>query len=662
MDPLLIAISGPVLKDTTFSVGTRGLVIGRETGVDVQVHSKSISRRHCCIRQDAGCYFVVDLGSRNGTFVNGSPVGERKLEHGDLIRVGDAYFRFVAAESDVEREASEVAFDDGTVETGLTVALSHEDATYLQFRESPADESTDRRTRDLQTLVAFAAKIGTVQELDQLYSQALELIAQSVPAERGAILEWDSSPESLTSQAVWDKREKINGKKHVLPVSRTVLRRIALDPAALLVNDVSADGALRQAGSILSARACSILCAPLTWAGKTFGAVYLDTQNPVLRFSQDDLQLVMGIAGITSAAVVNLRKVERLREESKRLQTALDAEHGMVGESAAARQVSTLIARVAGNDSTVLLCGESGTGKELAARAIHRASARKGGPFVAINCAAIPNDLLESELFGHERGAFTGANAQKKGLVENALGGTLFLDEIGELALPLQAKLLRVLQEREFTRVGGSRPIHADVRFVAATNRDLAAASRNGSFRQDLFYRLNVISIALPPLRERREDILLLARFFAAKISAKCKRPLLGISPEAESFLVRYDWPGNIRELENAIEHAIVLGSSDSLLPEDLPECIFEAVPAPTAMASPPPSPMSTVPLPSPPSASTTYQSAVVELKKQLILDAVKRAGGNYTEAAKHLRVSPNYLHRLIRNLNIKSLIESGTP
>jgi transcriptional regulator with GAF, ATPase, and Fis domain len=346
--------------------------------------------------------------------------------------------------------------------------------------------------------------------------------------------------------------------------------------------------------------------------------------------------------------------------ESLRKVAAQTPEPGsnILGESTAMRQVCSMISKVASNDSTVILYGESGTGKELAARAIHRISSRREAPFVAINCAAIPEDLLESELFGHEKGAFTGAGMQKKGQVELASGGTLFLDEIGELALTAQAKLLRVLQEREITRIGGSRPVRVDVRFLAATNRDLAAAVKAGTFRQDLYYRLNVISILLPPLRERHDDILLVANYFVSKFSAKCNRQVLGISPEAESLLLRHDWPGNIRELENAIERAVVLGSSEFILPEDLPACLLEAIHPSEKGAAMNPIHMDVTPFLPP--AGVAYQSAVVELKKELIIKAVREAGGRYTEAAKSLRVSPNYLHRLIRNLNIKSLLQIG--
>ena len=302
------------------------------------------------------------------------------------------------------------------------------------------------------------------------------------------------------------------------------------------------------------------------------------------------------------------------------------------------REVLQFISKVASTDSTVLLSGESGTGKELVARAIHQNSKRANKPFMAVNCAALAESLLESELFGHERGSFTGALVQKKGRLEVADGGTVFLDEIGELSPALQVKLLRVLQEREFERVGGTRTIKVDIRLITATNKDLEKAVDEGTFRQDLYYRLNVVSLEMPPLRERQGDIPLLANYFAAKYGEKCNRRVMGISAEAQARLAAYDWPGNVRELENAIERAVVLGTTDRILPEDLPESVLESEPH-TA-------------------ASAQYHEAVTQTKKQIILNAMQQAKGSYTEAAKLLGVHPNYLHRLIRNLNLKAQVK----
>jgi Nif-specific regulatory protein len=272
------------------------------------------------------------------------------------------------------------------------------------------------------------------------------------------------------------------------------------------------------------------------------------------------------------------------------------------------------------------------------ARAVHRNSARASRPFIAINCAALTESLLESELFGHEKGAFTGAVGLKKGKLELADGGTLFLDEIGELPAGLQAKLLRALQEREFDRVGGTRPVRVDFRLVAATNRDLESAVKAGAFRQDLFYRLNVVALSLPALRDRRDDVPLLADYFVRKHAPRCGRRIRGIAPDALALLASHDWPGNVRELENVIEQALVLGADDRIVADDLPPGLALRSSAPTTL---------------------DYHVAVDEARRELILKAFERAGHSHANAARLLGVHPNYLHRLVRNLNLRSRIRT---
>jgi Nif-specific regulatory protein len=318
----------------------------------------------------------------------------------------------------------------------------------------------------------------------------------------------------------------------------------------------------------------------------------------------------------------------------------MNLDHNMVGDSAPMREVYRRIARVARTDSTVLITGESGTGKELVARAIHRNSSRAAKPFVAINAAAITETLLESELFGHEKGAFTGAVVQKKGKLETAQGGTVFLDEIGELSPPLQSKLLRVLQDHQFDRVGGTTSVHVDFRLIAATNLDLDQAIAAGSFRRDLYYRLNVVSLDLPALRERRNDIPLLANWFVRRHADKAKRPVTGFSDDAMACLMSYEWPGNVRELENAVEHAVVLGFDARILRDDLPEAIAQAAASPA------------------PGRPAHFHDAVMQAKKDLIVRAMEAARGNHNAAAKFLGLHPNYLHRLIKNLQLKPILK----
>jgi transcriptional regulator with PAS, ATPase and Fis domain len=307
----------------------------------------------------------------------------------------------------------------------------------------------------------------------------------------------------------------------------------------------------------------------------------------------------------------------------------------MIGESAVMREIFNLLARIASSNSTTLLTGESGTGKELAARAIHQLSERHAKPFVALNCAVLTPNLLETELFGHERGAFTGATTQKRGKFELADGGTIFLDEIGELQPELQAKLLRFLQEREFERVGGTRSIKVDVRVLAATNKNLKLAIERRTFREDLFFRLNVVSVRLPSLRERTADIPLLVEHFLKKYSIRCKRPIMSISKGAMAALCAYDWPGNVRELENAIERAVVLSATESIQIEDLPEAIVEAT-ANDKRQSP-----------------KLYED-LRAARRKIIKQAIEDAAGNYTVAAGQLGIHPNNLHRMAKALGLK--------
>ena len=301
------------------------------------------------------------------------------------------------------------------------------------------------------------------------------------------------------------------------------------------------------------------------------------------------------------------------------------------------RDVMATIERAAVSDATILLGGESGTGKEVLVRFVHRASRRAGGPFIAVNSAALPGDLIESELFGHERGAFTGAARARPGKIELATGGTLFLDEIGELALPAQAKLLRVLQEREVERIGGTSPVKVDLRVIAATNRDLAAAVAQGSFRADLFYRLNVVAVTVPPLRERRDDIAPLAAHFCARIGRELGRPVLYIADDAMDVLRAYAWPGNVRELGNVIERGVALATGDTIERDDLPEELFETAARGVPVA-----------------AGVGYHESVVDAKRAILRQALEAEGGHQTRAARRLGLTQPYMARLLKKLEIR--------
>ncbi len=635
--PELEAIAGP-LKGTSIPLTDDEVSIGREPSNALSLLDAAVSRKHCLIQREAEHFKLRDLNSRNSTFVNGVPVAERILESGDEIKIGSSLFVFVLPQTEPTPNASSVEFDKTETGAGSTIILRKQDARYL--RDLAKIKPTARMVGDLSALLRISKAVNSVRGLAALEKQVLELIFEVAPADRAAILLCDQGIEEPTSIFGWDRR---NGQNHAVQVSRTIVAQVLAEGVAVLCNDLPAAGAFAAAESVIVRHIRSVLAVPLEVFDRVLGVIYLDASDPEASFDEEHLQLLTAMGSIAAPALDSARRMEWLEDENRRLQSEINVEHNMVGESSRMREVYQFISRVAPKESTVLVFGESGTGKELVARAIHRNSSRSSKPYVAINCAALAESLLESELFGHEKGSFTGAIAQKKGKLETAEGGTVFLDEIGELAPMLQAKLLRVLQEREFERVGSTKTIKLDVRLIAATNRDLEAEVKKGRFREDLFYRLNVVSVTMPALRDRRDDISLLASYFAAKYAKRANRNVLGISPQARVFLVNYDWPGNVRELENAIERAVVLGSADLILPEDLPEVVLErAQPVHGAGTVSP------------------FHDTVREAKKNVILAAVEQAGGNYTEAARMLGLHPNYLHRLIRNLNMKPLLRQA--
>jgi transcriptional regulator with GAF, ATPase, and Fis domain len=634
LQPRLLAIAGP-LKDSTIPLPEGEVTLGRDPTSAVPVVDPSVSRKHCLLRREDGRFQIKDLESRNGTLVNGSPVKEQWLRHGDEIAIGDSVFFFLLEDDERAAAASRVEFDDSqpTAETKL---IHPKEVVYLQpdrlLRELPP---TSQVARNLSALLKISRVVHAIRDLEELQAQLLDLIFEVIPAGRGAILLADSARQDFSSLYA---RTRHGGQPQLVRVSRTIAKEVMTENVAILGADVPGSGKLRDVESLAAGEVRSLLCVPLTVFDRMIGCIYLDSTQAVSRFQEDHLKLMAAIAGISSVALDNARRLQWLEQENQRLIEEVSQEQTLVGESMPMKEVFQFIAKVAPTDSTVLITGESGTGKELAARALHSKSSRSNKPFVAINCAAIPEQLLESDLFGHERGAFTGAIGQKKGRLEIADGGIVFLDEIAEMAPALQVKLLRVLQEREFERVGGTRTIKVDIRVIAATNRNLNEAARKGEFRQDLYYRLDVVHLTMPPLRDHKEDIPMLTRHFIQRYARRCKVEAKPVARESMAALTHYDWPGNVRELENAIERALVMGSSDMILLEDLPDSLLEQE--------------------SPEEINEgKYHAAVKALKKQLILDAVVQARGNYVEAAKILSVHSNYLHRLIRNLGLKDAI-----
>jgi len=614
LNPRLVAISGS-LEGTVRAVTDGALSLGRDPANQVMVGEPAVSRKHCTISEiSSGIFEIADHDSHNGTFVNGVQVTRSSVQHGDRIRIG----------------VSEFVFLIGPDEDALLETRSGRDTTSVELKTIildrrsglPSDTSgVGRMARDLSAFFKVANVINSTRDVDTLLQELLALISEVVPAAQGAIVlqpnvnNEEPSPPCTWSRDVGETRNVVIREEWV---QRAMWKRCAVFTVA------SASPLPDQ----------HVLCVPLIAVENILGVIYLTAPASSPPFGEDHVYFLTSVSRIAAVTLENLLKLDSLRAENQRLRADVGTDT-LIGESRPMLKVTEFIGRVAKGDSTVLIRGESGTGKELVARAIHANSLRPGKPFVAINCAAIPETLLESELFGHEKGAFTGAATTKKGKFEAAEDGTLLLDEIGEMAPLLQAKLLRVLQQHEFERLGGTRLLPFNARVIAATNKNLEQSIKAGEFRQDLYYRLNVVSVALPPLREHREDIPLLAMHFANQFAAKCKRGFKGISPEARSLLMHYSWPGNVRELENAIEHAIVLGLTDEILPEDLPEALLEEQSSEVTAA--------------------LYHNTLNQTKKQLVVTAMDDAKGNHIEAARLLGIHPKYLHRLIKNLDLKS-------
>ena len=608
MRPRLLALSG-ALTETVFPLEGGLLTIGRDASNRVCLLDPTISKQHCRIEPSGDGYRILDLDSRNGIFLNGIPVTSALLQHGDSIRLGTCYFVFATSEhqppsppdssySGPTRSSCDAKPRPTPVPSSFGLQMGH-------------------MARDLDSLFKISSVITSIRDTVLLQRELLRLLFEVVPATSGAVFLQANEDDSPDSLAIWNR----DGSETPLELRRELLDQSLWDRSSALV--VGAAGPPSEP---------HVVCVPLIAIERTIGALYLTTPGSLAPFPPDDVHFLESVSRIAAVTLEHLLTLDALRSENGRLKRQLNPVSKMVGQSRPMAQLQQLIARVAPSDSPVLIRGESGTGKEVVARSLHESSSRSERPFVAINCAAIPETLLESELFGSEKGAFTGASVTRKGKFEAAGDGTLLLDEIGELAPSMQAKLLRVLQQREFERVGGTVSIPLRARVLAATNKDLEQAIQSGNFRRDLYYRLNVVCVTVPALREHREDIPLLALYFAARYAEKNKRAFKGISREARALLLAYDWPGNIRELENAIEHAIVLGLTDEILPEDLPTILLEQQAATLGMR---------------------YHDVLNEKKKELIRLSLEEARGNFPEAARLLGLHPKYLHRLVRNLNL---------
>ncbi|MEM7311211.1 MAG: sigma 54-interacting transcriptional regulator [Planctomycetota bacterium] len=632
--------------------------VGRAVDNDIRLASTSASRHHCRLECDEEGTWVVDLGSSNGTQVNGAKVGRQLLTPGDVIAVG-------GIEIHVEDPAGPPAAPPAPAESFGEAGL----ATETGANRAGAD--------NLKVFAKITSALASETELQPLLRRIVDSAVALVGGERGFLL-LDENPTARGARGAagaeaMSVRVARQFDRSDIPVpssrlSMGIAERVASNGRPLLSVDAGRDDRFAAMASVEDLKLRSVLCLPISIEGRTEGVLYVDNRLQRGAFSEEDLDLAELFAGQASVAIRNARLLAELRERNQRLihsssqierlneqlgrkirdrdtqlavvRAELGRERGrydytaIVGASDGMRRVFQQLDRIVESELPVLIHGESGTGKELIARAIHYNGPRKERPFVVENCAALPDTLLESELFGHTRGAFTGADRAKKGLIEQADGGTLFLDEIGDMSPEMQKKLLRVLQEGEVRPLGSSQTVKVDVRLISASHQNLDEMVRESNFREALYYRVNVLAVHLPPVRERREDVPLLAEALLARAAREAGRPVPVLSHEVQAALVDYDWPGNVRELENEMRRLMVL-AEDSVLLEHLSPTILERVgKRDDADAG------------GPPEVLGDLRAAVARFERRAIEAALSRNNGNKSRAAKELGISRFALQR----------------
>ena len=489
-----------------------------------------------------------------------------------------------------------------------------------------------------ETLIEINALINSdYSDVKELLNKIIESATRLMSAEASSLLLVNPENNKLYFEiALGVKGPEV--QRFSLNMGEGIAGWVAANNRSLIVNDVHADGRFfsdisKQIGFPTRA----IVAVPMRVKDRCVGVIEIINKAGGGSFTDEDLQWLEIFATQAAIAVQNARSLEKVKEEIYLLQDKIQAERGyhtFIGSSKAIREKLDIALRAAQTDSSVLLLGESGVGKELFAEQIHLRSPRANAPLIRVNCAALPESLLESELFGHVKGAFTGATNDRRGRFELADGGTIFLDEIGDLPLSLQVKMMRVIQSKTFERVGGAEPVKSDVRIIAATNKDIEREVEEGRFRADLYYRLNVLPIYIPPLRERREDIPLLADFFLKRFNREIKKQISGFSPEAMDLLLSFAWPGNVRELENAIERAVVTAQADLLTPE-----AFILAGHTQAREDQ--------------YAGKQLKEAVNVFKRHFIRQTLEMNRWNQTRTAKLLGIQRTYLSRLVKELEI---------
>jgi Nif-specific regulatory protein len=607
----LVAISGK-LKGIVWPIRENGLVIGRDSQCDVVVMESVVSRRHCRLAADQGGVCFKDLGSRNPALVNGRIVTQRRLQLGDEIAVGGSRFVVAGAREDQRTAATHD-------ETSVTATWSY---------ARPIELRTDTASKEIP------AGPNTVADLVFLYEVNHELAQQGTLAGILGVLH-RRLVERLRPRHLWTGL--VHGKDDL--VFYDAEGAMADEPGSAAL-EVIGEAVLKMKGVLApnvvngkEGKSCTfVMAVPFTLGEESIGVVALETETPHGAYSEEDLRLLVLMAQSVAPIIHSAETLEQLRRDNDQLRAKAGESMTFVGESRAIRHVRSLIGRAARSNLNVLITGETGTGKEIVARLVHKASAKRSEPFIVVNCAAIPRDLFESELFGYEKGAFTGAAQSYEGLLSQAHGGTLFLDEIGDLTLENQARILRAVEQGTFRRIGAAKETSVKIRVIAATNKDLSAAIRQGSFREDLYQRLAGFEIYVPPLRARPSDVPLLVEHFLVLAKDQAKHPVKGISPKAMKVLQSHVWRGNVRELRASILRALFTTRKETLQPEDFLDV----------------SGKSGVSEEGPPALSLT------EMEKQHISTVLRQCGGSIRLAAGILGIARSTLYLKIAEHDIK--------
>jgi transcriptional regulator with GAF, ATPase, and Fis domain len=540
--------------------------IGRSPSCDVVVPDRFVSREHAHVTAlEDGGYEIQDLGGRQPLRINDKITSRQRLEDGDRIILGRSIMIFKLEDPGSSSFIQSLA-GEGLAGEEVEVASLDAKKTALFTLEDLEEKELSELQKDHQRLMLlyeFGQTMSSCLEAPrQLLEEFMDAAFQILEAERGFIALADEKSGDLRYELVRDNTSMHPPQE--LGISKTIVHKVFKDGVSLLTYNALEDVDLEEAQSVKQYNIRSAVCAPLLFRDKVLGVVYLDNRASEGIFAKDDLKFLMAMCHQAGIALGNASLHRQVIQENVRLQEAIKPHFQIIGDSEGMEAVYGAMRKVAPTEVTVLIEGETGTGKELVAKAIHSLSPRAEFPFIAVNCAAIPRGLIESELFGHEKGAFTGAVNTRQGKFEAAHSGTILLDEIGDMSFDTQAKVLRVLEQKELQRVGSTETLAVDVRVISATNQNLKEAVNTGTFREDLYYRLNVVSIQLPALRERAQDIIPLAEYFiAGRVDT--------ISKKAAELLMGYAWPGNVRELKNCIDRAIVMGDCKSIQPEDLP-------------------------------------------------------------------------------------------